>query len=490
MIKTIIANGKAEYAALSGLAGRDGEDATGSHAASDTEAAVRQIIENVRTRGDEAVREYSEKFDGYVPDKLVLTRDDMKRGYDAAPKEFCDAILHAAENIRAYHEKQVQQGYETKRDDGVVVGQMVRGMARVGLYVPGGTAAYPSTVLMNAIPAKLAGVGELVMVTPPRKDAARKDKTAEDVRTDKPPCDGTDRFASGDADTDRPLGDGADRFAEDGVGICDPEDLQVDCGILAAAFVAGVDKIILAGGAQAVAALAYGTETFPKVDKIVGPGNVYVATAKRMLYGLVDIDMIAGPSEILIIADGNALPAYIAADMLSQAEHDPMAASILLTTSNDVAERTASEIELQLESLERQEIARQSIETNGRIIICRSEDEMVKLANEAAPEHLEIQTEDPLGFVPRIRNAGSIFCGPYSPEPLGDYYAGTNHVLPTSGTARYASPLGVYDFIKRTSYTYYTKAALEEARDDIITIGEAEGLTAHVRAVKKRFEYE
>jgi histidinol dehydrogenase len=258
--------------------------------------------------------------------------------------------------------------------------------------------------------------------------------------------------------------------------------------ILAAAFVAGVDKVLLAGGAQAVAALAYGTRTFPKVDKIVGPGNVYVATAKRMLYGLVDIDMIAGPSEILIIADEHALPAYVAADMLSQAEHDPMAASILLTTSRDLAGRAASEIASQLTALERQEIARESIERNGLIILCRSEDEMIDLANAAAPEHLEILTDDPLGLVPRIRNAGSVFCGPYSPEPLGDYYSGTNHVLPTSGTARYASPLGVYDFVKRMSYTYYTPDALEAAKDDIIAIGESEGLTAHAAAVRKRFE--
>jgi histidinol dehydrogenase len=332
---------------------------------------------------------------------------------------------------------------------------------------------------MNAIPAKLAGVGELVMVTPPQKDPPHKDEAVACAGRSFGDRTGTDRSSGNQA--------GAGGFAEDVAGIGEPNDLHLDCGILAAAFVAGVDKIILAGGAQAVAALAYGTETFPKADKIVGPGNVYVATAKRMLYGLVDIDMIAGPSEILIMADGHALPAYIAADMLSQAEHDPMAAAILLTTSSDTAGRAASEIESQLALLERQDIARQSIEANGLIIVCRSEDEMVNLANEAAPEHLEILMEDPLGFVPRIKNAGSIFCGQYSPEPLGDYYAGTNHVLPTSGTARYASPLGVYDFIKRTSYTYYTKAALEEASSDIITIGEAEGLTAHVRAVKKRF---
>ncbi|MDR1293334.1 MAG: histidinol dehydrogenase, partial [Clostridiales Family XIII bacterium] len=340
MIKTITADGNVEYEAIAGLAGRGG---FGSDAG--VGKAVGEIIADVRERGDEAVREYGLKFDGFAPDRLTLTRDDMKAGYDAAPKDFTDAILHAAENIRAYHEKQLQGGYEEKRGDGTVIGQAVRGMSRVGLYVPGGTAAYPSTVLMNAIPAKLAGVGELVMVTPPGKSAGAPGLSVE---------------------------------------------------MLAAAFVAGVDRILLAGGAQAVAALAFGTGTFPKVDKIVGPGNVYVAAAKRMLYGLVDIDMIAGPSEILIIADGSALPAYVAADMLSQAEHDVMAASILLTTSADLAERAALEIESQLKDLSRSAIARESIERNGLIALCRSESEMVKVANYAAPEHLEILTDDPL----------------------------------------------------------------------------------------------
>jgi histidinol dehydrogenase len=444
MIKTITADGKTEYEALSSLAGRG--DA-GADAA--VETAVRAIIADVRLRGDAAVREYGLKYDGFLPERLTLTRDDMKAGYDAAPRAFTAAILHAAENIRAYHGKQVQRGYEEKRADGTVIGQMIRGMDRVGLYVPGGTAAYPSTVLMNAIPAKLAGVGELIMATPPRQSG--------------------------------------------GSGLTLPAE------ILAAAYVSGVDRIVLAGGAQAVAALAYGTDAIPKVDKIVGPGNVYVATAKRELYGLVDIDMIAGPSEILIIADSTGglrapdaqsarLPEWIAADMLSQAEHDTMAASILLTTDGDLAGRVAAAIETQLEELEREDIARKSVEGNGLIVVCRSEDEMIDIADAAAPEHLEILTEDPLGLVPRIKNAGSVFCGPYSPEPLGDYYAGTNHVLPTGGTARWASPLGVYDFVKRMSYTYYTEDALARARDDIIAIGEAEGLTAHVASVKKRFE--
>jgi histidinol dehydrogenase len=449
MIRTITADGTIEYEILAGLAGRGG-----AAASREVESAVRAIIDDVRERGDDAVREYGMKFDGFVPDRLTLTRDDMKAGYDAAPKDFTDAILHAAENIRAYHEKQVQRGYEKKREDGAVIGQVVRGMSRVGLYVPGGTAAYPSTVLMNAIPAKLAGVGELVMVTPPDKGQGECERSASD-----------------------------DRSQADGVN---PRGLSAE--MLTAAFVAGVDKILLAGGAQAVAALAFGTDAFPKVDKIVGPGNIYVATAKRMLYGLVDIDMIAGPSEILIIADEFAHPAYLAADMLSQAEHDPMAASILLTTSADLAKRAAGEIESQLTELSRSEMARKSIEGNGLIVICRSEGEMVEIANEAAPEHLEILTDDSLRLVPEIKNAGSVFCGPYSPEPLGDYYSGTNHVLPTSGTARYASPLGVYDFVKRMSYTYYTREDIEAAKDDIIVIAEAEGLTAHAAAVQKRFD--
>jgi histidinol dehydrogenase len=435
MIKIMQADGKTEYEALSRLAGRDG----GAGTSCAVDETVREIIADVAARGDEAVLDYGMKFDGFVPERLVLTREDMKAGYDAAPEKLRTALSRAAENIRAYHEKQIQRSYEDVREDGCVIGQVVRGMSRVGLYVPGGTAAYPSTVLMNAIPAKLAGVGELIMTTPPRRASAS----------------------------------GA---------------LPLDAAILAAAFVAGVDRVILAGGAQAVAALAYGTETFPRVDKIIGPGNVYVTTAKRALYGMVDIDMIAGPSEILIMADENALPAYIAADMLSQAEHDVMAASILLTTSRDVAERSAQEIERQLPALSRQDIAQKSVDENSLIVVCRSEEEMTDLANEAAPEHLEIMTDEPMNLLPHVRNAGSVFCGPYSPEPLGDYYSGTNHVLPTSGTARYASPLGVYDFVKRMSYTYYTREALEKASEDIIAIGEAEGFTAHAEAVRKRFD--
>jgi histidinol dehydrogenase len=447
MIKTITADGTAEYEALKNIAGRggsvDGNNGNSTAAADDIEQTVKAIISDVRTRGDEAVGEYGLKFDGFLPDKPVLTREDMKAAYKDVDDAFRTAILHASENILSYHGHQIQKGYENKNKHGCILGQTVRGLDRVGLYVPGGTAAYPSTVLMNAIPAKLAGVKELIMVTPPR----------------------------------RPSGDSPDsKSAADN-----------DLNILATAYVAGVDKIILTGGAQAIAALAYGTKDIPKVDKITGPGNIYVATAKRLVFGQVDIDMIAGPSEILIIADEEANPSFIAADLLSQAEHDIMAASILLTTSEEIASRTSEEAEKQLSELPRQDIARKSIEQNGLIILCRSEDEMVAIANEAAPEHLELLVRDPLRLVPAIQNAGSVFCGPYSPEPLGDYYSGTNHVLPTSGTARFSSPLGVYDFIKRTSYTYYTEEALKAAKDDIVAIGEAEGLTAHVTSVTKRF---
>ncbi|MDR1028075.1 MAG: histidinol dehydrogenase [Clostridiales Family XIII bacterium] len=430
MIRTIQANNKSEFEAIARIGDRGGAPDA------DTEATVREILENVRLRGDEAVRAYGLAFDGCVPDRPTLTREDMKAAFDSAPCGFRDAITAAAENIRRYHEKQVVRGYELRGEDGVVLGQIVRGLSRVGLYVPGGTAAYPSTVLMNAIPAKIAGVEELIMVTPPGK--------------------------TGEAN---PL-------------------------IAAAAFAAGVDRAILIGGAQAVAALAYGTETVPKVDKIVGPGNVFVAAAKRMIYGVADIDMIAGPSEILILADAGANPAFVAADLLSQAEHDARSASVLLTTDEGLAERVAAEIETRLDDLDRGETARASIDGNGLIIICRSDGEMTALANHIAPEHLEILTEEPMALLPEIRNAGSVFLGPWSPEPLGDYYAGSNHVLPTSGTARFASPLGVYDFVKRMSYTRYTKEALKAAKDDIIEIGNAEGLTAHTASIRVRFEGE
>ncbi|MDR3365104.1 MAG: histidinol dehydrogenase [Clostridiales Family XIII bacterium] len=510
MIRAVVADGRAEFEALAGLAGRGG--APGA----DVEQAVRQIIEDVRAEGDSAVVRYAAKFDG--PDAAPggrissLSRAELKAAFESLPTALAYALLHAAENIRNYHKKQAAAlaGYEEKFPgeggaEGVVIGQIVRGLARVGIYVPGGTAAYPSTVLMNAIPAMLAGVGEIVMVTPPRKSADAPGGGAANgcgiVNVESAGAGGIPspgEFATDDCGVATVEGCRAGGAATDDCGVVAVEgcraggtpaqgEFATDAAILGAAYVAGVDRVILAGGAQAVAALAYGTDTFPRVDKIVGPGNTYVATAKRLLYGVVDIDMIAGPSEILVIADETANAAFAAADLLSQAEHDPRAASILLTTDPGVAAAVGAHLASQLEALSRADTARGSIGQNGLIILCRSEDEMAALANEIAPEHLEILTADPFGLLVRIRNAGSVFLGPWTPEPVGDYYSGTNHVLPTSGTARYASPLGVYDFVKRMSYTRYTEAALKKAKDDIIEIGTAEGLTAHVNAVKIRF---
>ena len=423
-IRIIRADGNREFKFINALGSRDDQ------ISSVIDNTVFQIIKSVREDGDTALFRYEKELGGEsTPETIELTREDMKTAYENIDEDFREAIIAASSNIKKYHEKQKQTGYETKDENGCILGQVVRGLERVGIYVPGGTAAYPSTVLMNAIPAKIAQVGEIVMATP------RKNHN-----------------------------------------------------ILAAAFVAGVDRVFIAGGAQAVAAFAYGTETVPQVDKIVGPGNAYVASAKKQLYGIVDIDMIAGPSEILIMADESATPKFLAADLLSQAEHDKMSASVLLTVDPKIAEETEKELAAQLDKLERSDFASLAIDNNGAIILCRSEDEMVHLANLIAPEHLEIMMENPLGLIPEIKNAGSVFCGEYSPEPLGDYYSGTNHVLPTSGTARFASPLGVYDFVKKMSYTYYTKDALYDAKDAIVKIGEVEGLTAHVNSVKIRFE--
>lgn len=396
--------------------------------------AVSRIISDVKVSGDKAVLEYTERFDGVRPDILEIPREVI----DSAPKscsaDFIDALIKAKDNIEVFHARQKTQSFIDAGADGVILGQRVRGLNRVGLYVPGGTAAYPSSVLMNAIPAKIAGVKEIIMVTPPGKDG-------------KPNMD-----------------------------------------ILAAASLCGVDRVFLCGGAQAVAALAYGTESIPKVDKIVGPGNIYVATAKKLLFGTVDIDMIAGPSEILILANERANPEYIAADMLSQAEHDAYASSILLTDSRVLADSVMGALQRRLEALPRKDIAEQSLMNYGAIIICDNADEMVELANEIAPEHLEVMLDDPFTYLGRLDNAGSIFLGAYSPEPVGDYYAGPNHVLPTGGTARFFSPLSVDSFIKRTSFLHYTKPALEVAAKDIITIAEKEGLSAHANAVKARLE--
>lgn len=393
-------------------------------------ASVAAIVEDVKERGDEAVREYSLKFDGWAGEMPVSA------GEWAEGAAQCDAFLlqvmkEAAQNIADFHRRQIPQGFELEKENGVILGQKVTPLERVGIYVPGGTAAYPSTVLMNAVPASVAGVKEIIMVTPAKE------------------------------------------------GRIKPE-------ILAAAKIAGVTKIFKVGGAQAIAALAYGTQTVPAVDKITGPGNIYVATAKKLVYGQVDIDMIAGPSEILVIADESADAERAAADMLSQAEHDVLASAVMVTTSARLAELVAAEIERQLAELPRREIAQRSIEDNGRVIVTESLDDAVEIANALAPEHLEVYTSDPFALLPRLVNAGSIFLGGYTPEPVGDYFAGPNHTLPTSGTARFSSPLSGADFVKRSSYIHYTKKALKEAGEKIAAFAESEGLQAHANAVRIR----
>lgn len=396
------------------------------------DAAVADILENVRKNGDKAVMEYTQKFDGHVPEKLEINQQEMKALSEQCDQNFISALKKAAENIEDFHRRQKQQSWLETQNNGVIMGQRVRGLAKVGIYVPGGTAAYPSSVLMNAIPAKIAGVGEIIMVTPPGKDG-------------------------------RPNPD-----------------------IMAAALIAGVDRVFLVGGAQAVAALAYGTQTIPKVDKIVGPGNIYVATAKKHLYGTVDIDMIAGPSEILVIADHTANPKFLAADLMSQAEHDVLASAILLTTSEKIAKQTITQIEEQIQTLSRKDIIEKSLSSYGAVIVCNNMNEAVEFANELAPEHLEVCAENPMEYIGKLDNAGSVFLGSYSPEPLGDYFAGPNHVLPTSGTARFFSPLSVDSFIKKSSFIYYTQDALQAAKDDIIALANTEGLTAHANSIKVR----
>lgn len=400
----------------------------------EVEKTVKAIIADVASRGDEAVKEYTARFD--CPDMQYYRVPDevIQDALTEADEDFVNAMLNSLENITAYHQKQKQNGYMMTDESGCILGQRVRGLDRVGFYVPGGTAAYPSSVLMNAVPAKIAGVGEIIMVTPPQKDGTpNKD-------------------------------------------------------ILVAAALCGVDKIFMCGGAQAVAALAFGTEEIPKVSKIVGPGNIFVATAKKLLYGTVDIDMIAGPSEILIIADDTANPVYAAADLMSQAEHDKLASSVLITTSRRVAEETVKEIERQSAGLSRKEIIDTSLDNCGAVIICDNMEQACDLANEIAPEHLEVLAENPLEYIGRLVNCGSLFLGQYAPEPLGDYYAGPNHVLPTSGTARFFSPLSVDSFIKKSSYIYYTREKLESAKDDIMLVANRERLTAHANAIKVRFD--
>lgn len=422
------ANGKVEYTLIDNLKKRSGE------ADEKVVEIVTNIINSVKEQGDEAVREFTVRFDGSLPKKSVIEKDELQSYLDMVDDDFKTALINAKNNIFDFHKRQAQQSWMTTQENGVIMGQRVRGLHRVGIYVPGGTAAYPSSVLMNAIPAKIAGVKEIIMVTPPAKD-----------------------------------------------GNPNPD-------IMAAAAVAGVDKVFLVGGAQAVAALAYGTEKIPKVDKIVGPGNIFVATAKKLLYGVVDIDMVAGPSEILIVADKSAKPAFLAADLMSQAEHDRLASAILLTTSSDIARQTAKEIDKQIKLLERQEIIADSLDSFGEIIVCDSLEQAIDFANELAPEHLEMCVEEPLKYIGMLDNAGSVFLGNYSPEPLGDYYAGPNHVLPTSGTARFFSPLSVDSFIKKSSFIYYTEEELSKAKDDIIKLADTEGLTAHANSIKVRFE--
>lgn len=400
---------------------------------SGVEQAVAEIIAEVRRRGDDALRAYSEKFDRVQLDTFEVSEAEKAAARAAVSPELLTVMERAAENIRAYHEKQLRSSYMLTGEDGIVLGQRVIPLKRVGVYVPGGTASYPSTVLMDCIPAKLAGVGELIMVSP----------------------------ATGGA---------------------------ISPVILAAAQLAGVDRIFKLGGAQAIAALAYGTESVPRVDKIVGPGSAYVAEAKKQVFGQVAIDMIAGPSEILVIADSGANAAFVAADLLSQAEHDRMATAILLTDSADLAAAVQRELQTQLAALPRAQIARASIDQNGKIILTDSITQAVELANELAPEHLELSVDAPFDYLDRIQNAGSVFLGRYSCESLGDYYAGPNHTLPTMGTARFSSPLGVDDFVKKSSFTYYTRPALLRAADDVALFAESEGLHAHARAVTIRKE--
>lgn len=427
MIRIAKADGVSERELINQLKARSGEIDR------KVTSAVTDILNNVKQNGDDAVREYTLKSDGHMPSKFEISREEIDSSPDKCDRDFILALYKAADNIRDFHARQKQQSWLEPKQNGVILGQRIRGLKRVGVYVPGGTAAYPSSVLMNVIPAKIAGVKEIVMVTPPQKD-----------------------------------------------GTANPD-------ILAAAKIAGVDRVFLMGGAQAVAALAYGTQSVPKVDKIVGPGNIFVATAKKLLYGTVDIDMIAGPSEILIVADKSANPKFLAADLMSQAEHDKMASAILLTTSEETANETAKELSRQMQTLERKDIIEQSLNDFGAIIVCKDISEAVDFANELAPEHLELAVENPMEYIGRVDNAGSVFLGHYSPEPLGDYFAGPNHVLPTSGTARFFSPLSVDSFIKKSSFIYYTEPALSEAKDDIIKLAETEGLTAHANSIKVRF---
>ena len=402
--------------------------------ASNVEGVVSGIIADVIKRGDTALFEYSKRFDKAELASLEVTKEEIDEAVSAVPSEFIEILKEAAINIRAFHEKQVRTSFVINEKDGVVTGQKITPIEKVGLYVPGGTAAYPSTVLMDSIPAKIAGCSEIVMVTPPSADG------------------------------------------------------KVNPVILAAARIAGVDRIFKVGGAQAVAALAYGTESIPKVDKIVGPGNAYVAEAKKQVFGKVSIDMIAGPSEILVVADSNSDPRFVAADLLSQAEHDRMASAVLVCDSREFAEKVSDELEVQIPLLSRAEIARASIDNNGKIIVAENLSLAIDIANEIAPEHLELCVDNPFDYLDKIKHAGSIFMGRYCPEALGDYFAGPNHTLPTGGTARFSSPLSVDDFVKKSQFTYYTKDALKSVSDKVAYFANKEGLTAHAKSATVRFD--
>ena len=398
------------------------------------EDIVAEIIANVRKNGDAAIYEYCKKFDKADLACLQVSREEIDEAVAMVEPKFLEILRKAAENIRTFHSRQVRNSFVISQENGVVVGQKIIPVDRAGLYVPGGTAAYPSTVLMDSIPAKIAGVKEVVMVTPPNKEG------------------------------------------------------KINPVILAAASIAGVDKIFKVGGAQAVAALAYGTESIPRVDKIVGPGNAFVAEAKKQVFGQVSIDMIAGPSEILIVADGASNPRHLAADLLSQAEHDKLASAVLVTDSETLATAVREELEVQIPQLERADIARASIDNNGKIIVAEDLMQAIDIANEIAPEHLELCVDNPFDYLDAIRHAGSIFMGRNCPEALGDYFAGPNHTLPTSGTAKFSSPLGVDDFIKKTQFTYYTRSALEKVAEDVAYFARQEGLTAHAKSAVIRTE--
>lgn len=428
MIKVINANGISEVEYINLLKQRT------ETVREEAYKIVDKVLSEVKKRGDKALIEYTEKFDGVKLESFAVTEEEKDNALKAVDKEFLEALKTARDNIWEFHENQKQKSWMMTKNDGVILGQTIRALDTVGIYVPGGTAAYPSSVLMNAIPAKVAGVNNIVMVTPPSKDGS------------------------------------------------------VNPNIIAAAKIAGVDKIYKIGGAQAIAALAYGTESIPKVDKIVGPGNIYVTLAKRSVFGNVDIDMIAGPSEILIISDETGNPKFLAADLMSQAEHDVLSSSILVTTSIDIAEKVKGELERQVKALSRRDIIEKSLGNYGAIIVATTLETAIEISNTIAPEHLELVIKNPMSLLWKIKNAGSIFLGEYSPEPLGDYIAGPNHVLPTSGTARFFSPLSVDSFIKKSSFMYYTETSLKNVGSKIIKLANTEGLTAHANSIKVRLE--